>query len=299
MPVTKVSSLEEIIKLCSKCLKAARIPLFSGKFSKRTYTQHQHFLLLVLKTYLRLDYRRICEVAAHLPLKFSKAPHFTTLQKFFRRTSASWLSNLMKKLTGFFRVVDYGLADSTGFSSSHASKYFIQHIYGGKWTRGFIKASLLVDGRRHLILGSRIHLRPSADIKDFLPLLKCKKRFNHVAADKAYDSEANLRFVKDELHAEALIPLRCGCTTPVHTKYRKRLHREWLSDTGIERRYHQRSIAESVIFSVKRRFGEYVASRSWRLRKKEVQLRLFVYDLDKLVALPSEEFYKAHGSDNL
>ena len=67
---------------------------FSHKNSPKTFTQSQLFACLVLKNFLRTDYRGVvrylsdsAELAAAIELK--KVPHFTTLQKASRRLLAS------------------------------------------------------------------------------------------------------------------------------------------------------------------------------------------------------------------
>lgn len=71
-----------------KALEVARaaLPAYSSKFSKRTFTRHQHAAILAVKLFLRTDYRG---VAAYLrdwsdlreALGLQRVPHFTTLQK--------------------------------------------------------------------------------------------------------------------------------------------------------------------------------------------------------------------------
>jgi len=41
------------VKLSSGLIKDSRIPLYSSKYSKKTYTQHQLLILLLLKEYSR------------------------------------------------------------------------------------------------------------------------------------------------------------------------------------------------------------------------------------------------------
>ena len=38
--------------------------LYSSRFSRRDFTQHQHFAILVLRQFLRTDYRGIVQVLA-------------------------------------------------------------------------------------------------------------------------------------------------------------------------------------------------------------------------------------------
>ena len=64
----------------------AALPAYSSKFSKRTFTRHQHAAILAVKRFLRTDYRG---VVAYLRdwsdlravLGLARVPHFTTLQK--------------------------------------------------------------------------------------------------------------------------------------------------------------------------------------------------------------------------
>ena len=50
------------VELSSGLIRDSRIPLFSSKFSRKTYTQHQLLLLLLLKEYLSEDYRDTVEL---------------------------------------------------------------------------------------------------------------------------------------------------------------------------------------------------------------------------------------------
>ena len=56
------------VELSSGLIKDSRIPLYSSKYSKKTYTQHQLLILLLLKEYLSEDYRdtvELTEIWAH------------------------------------------------------------------------------------------------------------------------------------------------------------------------------------------------------------------------------------------
>jgi hypothetical protein len=50
------------VELSSGLIKDSRIPLYSSKYSKKTYTQHQLLILLLLKEYLSEDYRDTVEL---------------------------------------------------------------------------------------------------------------------------------------------------------------------------------------------------------------------------------------------
>ena len=67
---------------------------YSHRFSPKTYTQPQLFACLVLKTFLKTDYRGIGEFLRDCKelrdaLGLAKVPHFTTLQKASQRLLCS------------------------------------------------------------------------------------------------------------------------------------------------------------------------------------------------------------------
>jgi hypothetical protein len=62
--------------------------LYSGRFSKRTYTQHQLAVAILLMKYEQKMYRDIADLLKELWLYFGldgPTPHFATLEKFFMR----------------------------------------------------------------------------------------------------------------------------------------------------------------------------------------------------------------------
>lgn len=67
-------------------LRVARqaLPAYSSKFSRRDYTQHQLFTILVLKQFFQTDYRGVVQLLHDLSdlrrvLKLKNVPHYATL----------------------------------------------------------------------------------------------------------------------------------------------------------------------------------------------------------------------------
>jgi hypothetical protein len=74
------------VELSSGLIRDSRIPLFSSKFSRKTYTPHQSLILLLLKEYLSENYRDTVELAEIMDSLrenryLSEGSHFTTIQK--------------------------------------------------------------------------------------------------------------------------------------------------------------------------------------------------------------------------
>ncbi len=62
------------------------LPAYSHRYSPKKFTQHQLFACLVLKNFLKTDYRGVVAHLADHPtllslLNLRAVPHFTTLQK--------------------------------------------------------------------------------------------------------------------------------------------------------------------------------------------------------------------------
>src|SRR3954453_11006489 len=86
--------------IAREALRLAReaLPVYSSKFSRKDFTQHQLFAVLALKTFLKTDYRGVAqfladfaEIRADLGLK--DVPHYSTLcyaeQRLLKRGSSS------------------------------------------------------------------------------------------------------------------------------------------------------------------------------------------------------------------
>jgi hypothetical protein len=76
------------LAVARQALEIARgaIPAYASKFSKKTYTQHQLFAVLAVKTFLGTDYRGIEQHLndwsdLHAELGLKTVPDHSTLQK--------------------------------------------------------------------------------------------------------------------------------------------------------------------------------------------------------------------------
>ncbi|KAF5040026.1 IS5 family transposase ISMev1 [anaerobic digester metagenome] len=153
----------KFIDLSLKTVQSSRLNLYSCKYSKRVYTQHQLLVLVLLKEYISTDYRDFVELIDLMSnikekLDLDKGPHYTTLQKFVSRIPSSLLNLILSKTLKLFyshgENASITAIDATGFTSSYASHYYSRRT--GKLLRSYLKTSMAVDTDKKVILGWKI-----------------------------------------------------------------------------------------------------------------------------------------------
>jgi hypothetical protein len=76
------------LDLARMALSVAResIPAYSSKFSRKDFTQHQHFALMAVREFLKVDYRGLEQILKEWAelrevLQLGKVPDHSTIQK--------------------------------------------------------------------------------------------------------------------------------------------------------------------------------------------------------------------------
>jgi hypothetical protein len=289
------------------------LPDYSHPNSRRDYTQPQLFACLVLKEFLRLDYRKLNgllkdspDLAAAIDLDKNphfKIPHFTTFQKAAARLLRNRhaqryldktirLAQVQRRLP---RRVSLAALDGTGLETRHASSYYVKRRAnnGKNWHRTtyqrFPKAGVLCDTTTHLVLAVVPERGPGSDAKHFRRALGEAHRrvsIQTLAADAGYDGEHLHRFAHDH-GVRSLIPPRIGRpTSKPPSGYWRRQMKSRLHLT----RYTQRWQVETVNSMLKRLLGSALRARHYWSQCREILLRAITLNI---MILRAKVFYRA------
>jgi Transposase DDE domain/Transposase domain (DUF772) len=282
---------------------AQALPAYAHRFSPKVYTQPQLFACLVLKTFLKTDYRG---VEAHLhdhsdlraALGLRAVPHFTTLQKASRRLlrlprARRLFTATVRRFLRRRRKVRRAALDSTGLDCGHASRYYIRRRNGAKkqWQTvaysRYAKLEAAFDCASHLMVGVLVGRGPRVDVDRFAPLLDdalTRVRIRAALADAGFDSEPNHRHAREGRGVKSFIPATAGRpTTKLPTgRYRRRMKQRLTKDYG---KYGQRWQAETGFSMIKRRLTSTVNGRSYWSQCRELLLIAITYNVMLLYRL--------------
>lgn len=292
-----------LIKFAKKILSALNrreVKLYSNKFSKKTYTLHQHIVLLAFREYRNgMGFKRFCE---ELPdnsalidfLGLDVIPHYTTLHKVSCKLQGSLLEDIF---LGFVTTsnIRSGI-DSTGLSLQASTYYYekrLEHFRKSKKRKkGRPKkrrrkkhqyTNLFVDLDNQIILSAKFARGSKSDNKMLIPTVnKAKSLFSRIKsfdADKGYDAEYNHKFVNEVLGAKDFIKLK-NESLPVHDthgQYRKKAKRKSRKKVGRPRKNH-RNKAESIMRVIKKIFGEHISAVNVCYQRNQTRFRIIAYN---------------------
>jgi hypothetical protein len=268
---------------------------YAHRFSPKLYTQPQLFACLVLKTFLKTDYRGLAaHLKDHSDLRFvlglRVVPHYTTFQKASarllempraRRLFTKTVHRFLKRR----RRVRRAAFDSTGLDCGHRSLYYIRRRNGAKkrWQTvtysRYAKLEAAFECRTHLMVGVLVDRGPRPDTDRFVPLLKDtlqRVRLDAALADAGYDSEPNHRYARDTRGVRSFIPATAGHPSPKPPKgrYRRRMRQRLNKHYG---HYGQRWQGETGFSLIKRLLATAVQGRTYWSQCRELLLLAITY----------------------
>jgi len=284
--------VRQALAVARRCLRP-----YAHPFSPKKFTQHQLFACLVLKAFLKTDYRGLaCHLADHSDLRavlgLQAVPHFTTPQKASRRLlrfsrARRLFRTTIRRFLGRRRRVRRAALDSTGLDCGHASRYYIRRRNGvaKQWQTVaysyYAKLEAAFDCTSHLLIGVLVDRGPRPDTDRFVPLLDAtlaNVQIGSALADAGFDSEPNHRYARECRGVLSFIPATAGrpSSKPPTGRYRRRMRQRLNKEYG---KYGQRSQAECGFSMFKRRLGSVVYGRSYWSQCLDLLLMAITYNI--------------------
>jgi hypothetical protein len=272
---------------------------YSCPKSPRKFTQPQLVACLILKEFLKVDYRgmyhRLVDFSdLRKALGLKKAPHFTTLCAAHRRLLKA--ESTRRLLDGTLescrrsgclaKKTKLAAMDSTGLETRHSSHYFTKRCERHKAHRKlkYPKLSAICDAESHLILGITVNRGPKPDHCEFASTLAdalSRQPVDALVADAGYDSEKAHKLCRERLGIESIIPVaekgrrrKNGKPRRIGGHYRCRLKR-WFP----KKRYGQRWQVETVFSMLKRLMGSALRARTYHSQCREIVLRVITLNV--------------------
>jgi DDE family transposase len=285
------------------------LPAHRHRFSPKKFTQPQLLACLVLKEFLRLDYRGFADHLADHPdlartIGLKVIPHYTTFQKAAARlfkaapARAMFDAVLERALRDKVRKrrVPLAAVDGTGLESRHVSRYYVKRrsragsdAQETTYSR-FPKVVLVTDCRSHLVLAAVPGRGPASDLVLFKAALKQaagRARIGTLLADADFDGEWVHEHVRS-YGIRTIIPPERGrpSAKPPAGKWRRRMRQRF-----DKKKYGQRWQAETVNSMIKRRLGSALRARSYWSQCREIILRVITHNV--MIVIRVRVFYRA------
>ena len=261
---------KSVVQKIDGIIRKARMPKYLHHFGPKKFTSRQHAKAWLLKEQHKCSWEDFFEDWACE--YFDEIPQYTTLIKFVQKLPF-WLKSKLIALSADIETADYGAIDSTGLSRTSASHYFVKRIDRDTPVKACLKLSLYTTKRT--ILAFRLRSKWRGDTLDVPYLL------NHSSIlattnclDKGYDAE----WIHQEFRQRgvySIIPSRKGCQ---RGNYRKQMR-----DCFDIVQFWQRNCGEWNNSSLKRRFGSFIRSSTFRSQHSEIAARIILHNLKAIL----------------
>jgi transposase len=260
---------EKLINKFKRLLRRLGMPRWLHHFGPKKYELANHLLALVLKQECQQGYRRISRMLRGLGIKCATKSGLWYAMN--RIPLALW----QRVLSATADKTSYILAiDGTGMSRTNASPYYYWRIDKPYPVEIPLKLSIVIDTKTKKIVALRLRATKAHDIKDAKYLLKRSPQAKWLVADKGYDANW-LHHYCDDLGMTAVIPMRKKGKSRNKNHTLRRRNQQFLN----YKRYHRRSIVESIFKAIKTKFGASIASHKISAQRAEAYCRAIAHNI--------------------
>lgn len=268
-------------------VSSASLPLYSSKYSKRTFTQPQLLAALLLMRYEDWTFRELeVRLSEHWELRralrLSRVPDHSTLHHFLRRLEEESLVRALEESATRFGKPPGGGAviavDGTGLACGVLSTYYVKRT--GDSRRHYLKLLIGVEVESRIVVAQMARRGPSHDSAQLRPLAQAAHAvmpLKRVLADAEFDSQRNHTFIREELGAMSVIPAK-----RIRPGDRSHGVRAEMRHDFPQELYAKRALVECVFSVIKRKLSARAPGRSLETQRLQAFILGVAYNIYRL-----------------
>lgn len=267
------------INLLRSALRRAQVPVYWHKNSPKTYTVHQHAILLVFRRKLGNSYveyeefwlpvlEPICQA-----IGLKRIPDQSTMCKEEHRLRPYLEAANVRLLQAILPERPFATGDGTGLSFTGKSSYYVRRIMGqrGVKRKGYARLVIVITPK-NFILGAGLRVLPTGELNLLRKIWpKLARKPSTLIWDKAGDSEKLHKWLEHDEKVRSIAPVRKGA---VRGHFRLKLKNNFPQKT-----YNKRNHSETTIKLYKQSFGENLKASSLKGRRAEVASNVLTHNL--------------------
>lgn len=257
--------------------------------SKKMYGNIKLTYLACKMQQLQASYRRFVEIieedgTQHM-LCLKRIPHFTTIQKFVKRTPKILFEQMVRACRKLLKLKNIvGAIDGTGVSNTNPSHHYLKRCKEQNKeisVKNYTKTIFLADINNNIILDVRPTSKHEHETTAFKPMVKrLKKSLKTMLADKGYDSMSNRKTCWNN-GIDVHIPFRKWAESR-HQEFGTQSKRKLAEQKFNKTIYNQRALIESINSAFKQTLGGFVRARNANEQQKTVVLKAITYNIEHI-----------------
>ncbi len=249
---------------------------------------YNQIFTMCLKVYTQQSSRRlISDLKIYKQLGFiNKTCHFNTILNYFNNRDLRVVLQYLIELSAvpLAQLERKFAVDATGIGAHQFEPWSqIRSVHNKH--RKYKKVHLIYGVLSNVAVACRVTKGTANDSPQFETLLKrCADNFDieECSADMAYSSKANLQAVVD-VGGVPYIPFKTNATGSGLGTWRKMYKYFKQNQEEFYRHYHLRSNAETGMFMIKKKFGEFVSSKSDVAQENEILCKVLCHNICCLI----------------
>lgn len=270
-------------KITLDVCRKAQVPLYLERHDPKVFTTVQKIYLWLYKTKKKLTLRGLvddlCSSKVVTYLHLARIPNFSTLSYFLTSLPERVLVALDATVQTLLPSTEAVIIDSTGFECTHPSHYYCRRINSPYPVDGFLTLYTVIDQEHGYIRAHAARAKKVHDSKMLKSLVKnLREKPSKLYADRGFDSEENYRFLVEDVDCVPFI-LQKNILKPVQAC--TGAHRGAMREIFDYGEYLKRNKIEGVYAGLKRGYGSTVTTRKVRTQRKELRIKILVYNLEK------------------